>query len=169
MIAAAPLYLYCEAVSGNDDSTIFVLQQRFGLKKSSVTFAVSFCNNYMSGLLRIMWWRGSCVWIINASVSPRQPRPWLLHHLTHSWLHSRAWLRLRLRLGDDMTLNLTLCIQWTARSPGFAFTLRTQNIKYNYLVSDYFSPGFFRLSPLKESKWKFSKVHAILGSILILD
>ena len=73
MIAAAPLYLYCEAVSGNDDSTIFVLQQRFGLKKSSVTFAVSFCNNYMSGLLRIMWWRGSCVWIINASVSPPGP------------------------------------------------------------------------------------------------
>ena len=36
MIAAAPLYLYCEAVSGNNDSTIFVLQQRFGLKKSSL-------------------------------------------------------------------------------------------------------------------------------------
>ena len=73
MIAAAPLYLYCEAVSGNDDSSIFVLQQRFGLKRSSVTFAVSFCNNYMSGLLKIIWCRGSCVWIINASVSPPGP------------------------------------------------------------------------------------------------
>ena len=28
-----PLYLNCEAVSGNDDSAIFVLQQGFGLKQ----------------------------------------------------------------------------------------------------------------------------------------
>ena len=71
---------------------------------------------------------------------------------------------------DNITLNLTLCIQWTARWPGFAFTLRTQNIKYNYLVSDHFSSGFFRLKvlwKLKESKWKFSKVHAFLGLTLI--
>ena len=71
-----------------------------------------------------------------------------INNFLHDTAHSCGSVLVCWAGGDDITLNLTLCIQWTARWPGLAFTLRIQNIKYNYLVSDYFSPEFFRLKVL---------------------